>query len=202
MYSSIYYTSNIVNKGIQQSGIVSAVPKVLRQNEMDKLKLFMSDEGSTEVLKNYILIDKSSKDYVKYLKKYPILASKSIYVLNKTDRSEIDKLNPVMGKAFLCISGVERLKGTAKDGFISIDGKKISANADLFAMLGKMPKEKLVKIREEIMTKFSSMDANMIIQSATPEIKDEYKALGISTDEIQNLISFQHHRLLQDVQMI
>lgn len=180
------YTSNIVNKGIQQGGIASAVPKVLRQSEMNKLKLFMSDEGTTEVLKNYILIDKSNKDYLKYLKEYPILSSKSIYVLNKTDKAEIDKLNPVMGKAFLCISKVERLKGTAKDGFISIDGRKISANADLFAMLGKMPKGKLVKIREEIMTKFSSMDISMIIQSAVPEIKDEYKALGLSTDEIQN----------------
>ena len=31
------YTSNIVNKGIQQSGIVSSVPQAIRESQMKKM---------------------------------------------------------------------------------------------------------------------------------------------------------------------
>ncbi|SHF22601.1 ATP-binding cassette, subfamily B [Caldanaerobius fijiensis DSM 17918] len=65
------YMSNIVNKGIQQGGIVNAVPKAVRKSQMDKLTLFMNPEERAEVLKDYKLIDKSSVDYDKYMKDYP-----------------------------------------------------------------------------------------------------------------------------------
>lgn len=180
------YTSNIVNKGIQQGGITSAVPEALRQSEMNKIKIFMSDDESKEVLNNYTLIDSSSSSYNKYVKSYPNLKNEPVYVLNKIDKSETDKLNPIMGKALLSVSGVEKIKQTAKDGFISFNGMKIPANADLFAMFGKMPKEQLAKIKDEMNTKFSSMGTSMIIQSAVSEIKAEYKALGMDTNKIQS----------------
>lgn len=180
------YTSNIVNKGIQQGGITSAVPEALRQSEMNKIKIFMSDDESKEVLNNYTLIDSSSSSYNKYVKSYPDLKNEPVYVLNKIDKSETDKLNPIMGKALLSVSGVEKIKQTAKDGFISFNGMKIPANADLFAMFGKMPKEQLAKIKDEMNTKFSSMGTSMIIQSAVSEIKAEYKALGMDTNKIQS----------------
>lgn len=180
------YTSNIVNKGIQQGGITSAVPEALRQSEMNKIKIFMSDDESKEVLNNYTLIDSSSSSYNKYVKSYPDLKNEPVYVLNKIDKSETDKLNPIMGKALLSVSGVEKIKQTAKDGFISFNGMKIPANADLFAMFGKMPKEQLAKIKDEMNTKFSSMGTSMIVQSAVSEIKAEYKALGMDTNKIQS----------------
>src|SRR4030043_544998 len=76
------YMSNIVNNGIQQGGIVNAVPEAIRQNEMNKITLFMSENDKAEVLKNYTLIDNASSDYSKYLKKYPQLEKEAIFVLN------------------------------------------------------------------------------------------------------------------------
>lgn len=67
------YMSNIVNQGIQQGGIVNAVPSAVRQSTMDKLTLFMSDDDKKEVLNDYTLIDKNSSDYDKYVKQYPTL---------------------------------------------------------------------------------------------------------------------------------
>ena len=52
------YMSNIVNKGIQQHGIESAVPQALRESKMDKLMLFINDTDKTEVSSNYTLVDK------------------------------------------------------------------------------------------------------------------------------------------------
>ena len=44
------YMSNIINNGIQQGGIVNAVPEAIRLNEMNKITLFMSENDKEEVL--------------------------------------------------------------------------------------------------------------------------------------------------------
>ena len=44
------YLSKIVNIGIQQYGITSAVPEAVRQTEMKHLNLFLSSDEQNEVL--------------------------------------------------------------------------------------------------------------------------------------------------------
>jgi len=179
------YMSKIVNNGIQQGGIVNAVPEAIRKSEMDKLLLFVTPEEKEEILKDYTLVDKSSPDYDKYVKKYPILSKEPVYVLKSVDKSEIDKINLPMGKAFLAVTGVEKAKASAKNGSIEFNGKKIPANVDLFAMMSQLPEEQLLQIRDEMNKKFASLGDNMIIQAAVMAVKNEYKAIGINTDRIQ-----------------
>ncbi|MDI6604557.1 MAG: ABC transporter ATP-binding protein [Thermoanaerobacteraceae bacterium] len=179
------YMSNIVNKGIQQGGIVNAVPKAIRKSQMDKLVLFMSPGDKAEILKNYKLVDKSTTDYNKYVKDYPVLAKEPVYILKNTDKSEIDKINLQMGKAFITVTGIEKAKDSAKGGIIDFNGKKIPANVDLFAMIAKMPREQLSQLSDEMDKKFSALGDNMITQAAVSSVKAEYKALGMNTDKIQ-----------------
>ncbi|GFZ34529.1 ABC transporter [Clostridium zeae] len=180
------YMSNIVNKGIQQNGIESAVPSAVRQSQMNKLVLFMSEDNKKEVMDNYTLVDKSSSDYDKYVKDYPQLEKESIYVLKDISNSEIDTLNPILGKAFLAVSGVEKMKSEAKDGKISFGGKEIPANTDLFALLGKLPAEQRATLSEDMNKKFEELGDSMVVQAAVAPIKDEYKSLGVNTDKIQS----------------
>ena len=49
------YTSRIVNVGIQQGGIETAAPVIIRKSEMDRLFLFMSSVEQTKVLRHYTL---------------------------------------------------------------------------------------------------------------------------------------------------
>ncbi|WKV10296.1 ABC transporter ATP-binding protein [Thermoanaerobacterium sp. CMT5567-10] len=179
------YMSNIVNQGIQQGGIVNAVPSAVRQSTMDKLTLFMSDDDKKEVLNDYTLIDKNSSDYDKYVKQYPTLKKEPIYVLKNIDKSEVDKINPVMGKAFLAVSAVDKMKSSVKDGFITFNNTKIPANMDLFALFAKLPESERQKIADDMNKKFTSLGDNMVIQAAAAEVKAEYKALGVNTDKIQ-----------------
>ncbi len=51
------YMSEIVNVGIQQGGIESAVPSAIRKDQMDKAMFFMSADEKEQVLANYTLID-------------------------------------------------------------------------------------------------------------------------------------------------
>ncbi|KNF07610.1 ABC transporter ATP-binding protein [Gottschalkia purinilytica] len=185
------YMSDIVNKGIQQGGIVNAVPDAIRKSEMDKLTLLMNENDKNEVEKNYTLIDKSSKDYDKYLKKYPRLEKEPIYVLKNIEETEIDKLDPIIGKAFIAVSSIEQVKAQAKGGEISFNGMKIPANTDLFAMIANTPQQQRSQIIKSINDKITKMDDNMISQTAVGSVKSEYKALGMNTDKIQSNYIFK-----------
>ena len=180
------YMSNIVNKGIQQGGIESSVPEALRKTKMDKVLLFINDTDKTEVTNNYTLVDKSSPDYDKYVKDYPQLEKESIYVLKDVDKAEIDKLNPIIGKALLAVSGVEKMKTDAKGGEINFNGTKLPANTDLFALLGQLPAEQRAKLSEETDKKITALGDSMIVQAAANSVKAEYDALGMNTDKIQS----------------
>ena len=180
------YMSNIVNVGIQQGGIENAVPNALRASQMQRITIFMTTDEKSQVLENYTLVDKSSIDYDKYAKDYPILEKEPIYVLNKIDKTEVEKLNPVIGKAFLTVTGVETMKSSAKDGFIDFNGTKIPASTDLYAMFSKLPAEQRAKISEDSNKKFEVMGDKMIIQAAASSVKSEYSALGSNTDRIQS----------------
>jgi ATP-binding cassette, subfamily B, multidrug efflux pump len=180
------YMSNIVNKGIQQGGIENAVPKAIRQSTMDKLSIFINENDKVEVLNNYTLIDKSNADYDKYVKDYPTLSTEPIYILNDIDKSETEKLNITMGKAFLAVAGIEKAKTEAKDGVIDFNGTKIPANVDIFALLAQQPAEKREQITASINEKFTALGDKMVTQAAVGPIKTEYIALGMNTDKLQS----------------
>lgn len=180
------YMSNIVNTGIQQGGIVNAVPEAVRESQMDRLVIFMNAEDKSEILKNYTLINSSGSDYDKYVKKYPVLKKEPVYVLKDVDKSEIDKMDLPMGKAFLAVSGVEKMKESAKGGVIDINGMKIPANVDLYVLFSKLPKEQSIKITDKMNAQFEALGEKMIIQAAAPGVKAEYGALGMDTGNIQS----------------
>ncbi len=47
-----------------------------------------------------------------YLEDYPALATEPVYVLQSgVDQADIDRLNPVMGKALLTVCGIEQAAG-------------------------------------------------------------------------------------------
>lgn len=180
------YMSNIVNVGIQQNGVETAVPEAVRASQMDKMTIFMSSSNKTEVLKDYTLINKNSSDYNKYLSKYPDLSKEPIYVLNSISTTETNKLNPIMGKAFLTVDGINKMKSTAKNGFINLNGQMIPAKTDLFALFTKLPQSEISKISNSINNKFTALGDSMITQAAAGLIKNEYAALGMNTNKIQS----------------
>ncbi|MDP4171680.1 MAG: ABC transporter ATP-binding protein, partial [Bacillota bacterium] len=180
------YMSKIVNVGIQQHGIENAVPEAVRQNQMDKLTLFMKESEKNKVLDHYTLIDKTNSDYDRYVRDYPTLAKEPVFVLKGTNPSTIKQLNPIMGKAFLVVSGIEKMKSEAKGGQLNFNGQKIPANTDLFALFKQMPSEQRIKIANQSNKKFTALGENMIVQAASGAIKQEYFALGMDTGKIQS----------------
>ena len=184
------YLSKIVNNGIQQGGVENAVPKAIRQSEMNKLILFMSAEDKVTVLGDYTLVDKGSPDYDMYVKDYPILANKPVYVLNKIDKADTDKLDPVMGKALLVVSFLEQVladpaKAATLGQGMGFDLSKIPPGMDLFTLLGQLPPQQLATMTATINEKFATLGDSMITQMAVGAVKSEYAALGMDTGKLQ-----------------
>ncbi|KGG79832.1 ABC transporter [Caloranaerobacter azorensis H53214] len=179
------YMSKIVNNGIQQGGIVNAVPKAIRESQMNKLIIFMKQDDINLVMDSYTLINTSSENYAHYIELYPALKNEPIYVLNDIGKSRIDELNPIMGKAFIAVSGVNKIKSKAKNGMIDFNGNKIPANTDLFNFFKNLPQEQRTKISDEMNKRFTALGNKMIIQAAAIPIKAEYEALGVDTEKIQ-----------------
>ena len=180
------YMSNIVNRGIQQGGIEHAVPEAIRERHMDKLTIFMSEGQKSEVMDSYSLIDKSSKEYSKYVKLYPNLADEPVFVLKNVNQPKVEELNPILGKALLTVSGIEKMQAEAKGGFIDLNGKQIPADSDLFSLFKNLPEDQRIQISEQINKKFTALGDNMIVQAAAGAVKAEYEALGMDVDKIQN----------------
>ncbi|NTV36457.1 MAG: ABC transporter ATP-binding protein, partial [Anaerolineaceae bacterium] len=184
----------IVNYGIQQGGVDSAVPQAIRKSEMDRLTIFGSaanPDAWASVLADYTLIDNTSPNYETYLKQYPALANEPIYVLNKIDKVEIDRLNPIMGKALLAVSTIEQIqadpsKAAAMSQGGAFDLSKIPPGTDLFALMAKLPADQLTKITDAMQSRFTALGDKFVIQAAAGPIRAEYTALGMDPAKLQS----------------
>ena len=201
------YTSNIVNVGIQQSGIENATIKAIRESEMNKLTTFMNDSDKEKVLDNYKLVNKdnlSKEEFNNYKKEYPIIKKESLYVLSTKDKDTIDKLSDILSKPMLIVYNMENSSEDNKisDSMISkMTGQNnMSANMDksqmakfmddngdfdIFAYINAMPKEQKKEMLSQIDEQFVNLPDAMLGQGAIKFVKAEYKAMGVDIDSIQ-----------------
>lgn len=187
------YMSNIVNVGIQQSGIENAVPEVIRPEELEKIKIFLNEDEKNLVDSSYKLISKedlTEEEYNSYSKKYPSLENENLYILNTSSKEEIENMNSFLGKAMLTVLGIE--KG-APQGIAAGEGNNMEdffasfpEGTDLFMVLKNLPKEQLDGIKIKIDEQFKNLPENMIVQSAINYIKSEYEAIGIKIQKTQS----------------
>ena len=82
------YTSNIVDKGIQQSGILDAVPEKISEKSFRELQLFMTDDEIKKVTSKY------TKDG-------------DVYKLDTINEQERSELNDILKNTMTVVSGVK-----------------------------------------------------------------------------------------------
>jgi len=184
------YLSKIVNNGIQQGGVENAVPEAIRQSQMDKLLIFMSAEDETRTLAEYLLVDPDSPESAQFLEAYPTLVDEPIYILQELDQTEINALNPMLGKAWAVVSGIEQIiadptKAAPMESPFDFDLSRLPAGMDVFAMLEQMPAAQLSQISTAINASFANLEDNMINQMAVGAVMTEYEALGMNTGKLQ-----------------
>lgn len=185
------YTSNIVNVGIQQGGVESNIPQVIRTSEMNKISLFLNNKE--DVLNSYKLLDKdqiSEGEYEAELTKYPILKNEDLYVL-KDNLSE-EELNTLKDDISLPIVMVNTLSsdkqianGVMEKLKANMPAGAISDSTTVFDVFSMMPKEQVNNITNQFSEKFEQMDSSTIEQLGISFVRSEYETIGIDMDKTQ-----------------
>ncbi len=193
------YTSNIVNIGIQQGGVDSHVPEVIREEQMEKIVIFMEDEDQKLVEDSFELLeedDYSKSEWEKLEKKYPALKEENIYQLKSSLKDEelqelADVLKtPEMMVSFLSADGEEA--EAMRDQMISqikqsLPKKtKLPEDIDIFELLGQLPEEAIETMTEQAEEQMSTMSDSIIEQMAAAFVKSEYEAIGMDMQAVQN----------------
>lgn len=187
------YTSDIVDIGIQQSGIKEIAPKVIRESELNKLILFMDDEDKNYVDDNYTLIVKENLpeiDYEKYLKVYPELKNTPLYKGNLIkDRESQERLDEIFTKPITIVENIENntemSEALEKVIVENMPEGMVGDNMNVFQLLDILPKDVRNNIVEKIKGNFNNMPQTLLSQAGISYVKNEYKAVGIDTDKEQ-----------------
>ena len=172
------YTSDIVNVGIQQGGIDTAIPEQISVEDMDRLFLFVSEKDQKTVLDAYER-DTDTYESEAYVLKDGILK----------DEKRTDKIGAILSKPMMLVtvfsSDSEETKEMTDAMFASLPKEMLSEDMTVFDVLGMMPEEQRAQMVTQIGEKVDEMPETMLEQAATIYLKEAYKNLGMDTDKIQ-----------------
>lgn len=172
------YTSDIVNVGIQQGGIDTAIPEQISVEDMDRLFLFVSEQDQKTVLDAYER-DTDTYESEAYVLKDGILKNEK----------RTDKIGAILSKPMMLVtvfsSDSEGTKEMTDAMFASLPKEMLSEDMTVFDVLGMMPEEQRAQMVTQIGEKVDEMPETMLEQAATIYLKEAYKNLGMDTDKIQ-----------------
>ena len=167
------YTSDIVNIGIQQSGIESPVPEVIREEEYNKLLLFMNSENKEKVNDSYVLITKDNREY---LDEYPLLNEENLYIL-KDDASD---LRSIITLPMIMVYNISQ----ENFDFSSLDFQ-IPEGMSIYDALKMMDEQQHDEFINKMSEKYSSDTVSLLEQTAIVYLKDEYTKIGLDVEGMQ-----------------
>ena len=193
------FTSQIVNVGIQQSGIENAAPEVIHKSTLENLQYFTDDYET--ILENYEIVEKNEKN----IKEYPLLESEEIYKLKNISKSELENLNNIISKPLMTLSVMsneetankikEKMQNTNVENSQEVDQAQMAQmqalgtvleNGTLMDAIKVLPEEARESMIKEVKEQIDSMSDTILKQGAIAAVKNEYEAIGVSTTSISN----------------
>lgn len=201
------YMSDIVNVGIQQSGVESAVPQAIRQSALENRFLFMSKAEQETVLAAYTLVSKDSPEYSQLVGTYPTLVKESVYVLTTVDEAVQGRLSTILARPLLVGNFLEQIaadpaRAAVLGQQLGFDLSRLPAGSDLYTLLNRLPTAQLAQVNAAIDQQLGTMNESLMAQAAVETVKAEYQALGMDTARLQSRYIFQTGLLMLLVTVI
>lgn len=150
------YMSDIVDIGIQQGGIEHVAPDEMREETLENLCVFMSDQDEKTLRDAYEKNDDGN------------------YELTLKKKAEIEELDDILGMPMLVMSSMEEQNG--------MDAATIRAMVES----GQMTKEQILESEEAMEDQLGDMSDTIISQKALLVVQEEYEALGWDMGDYQN----------------
>jgi ATP-binding cassette subfamily B protein len=154
------YTSDILNVGLQQNGIEDAVPDTIRQESLDTITMFMSEEDAIKVVSAYSEAEEDGEDKILSLKA-------------DADRDEINALLLTPESIVYQMSNTDEGSAALEQIFTA------------FAA-GVLDRETLLAQMNEKLSQMENLTDSYLSQIAVNFVKSEYEAQGVSIKHIRN----------------
>ena len=176
------YTSNIVNVGIQQSGIDEEIPENISEEEMNRLLLFVSEDDRQDIQDAY---EKSSESF-----DYDgeVLTLKDSV---KSDNEKLDALTEEMKLPMMLTAGFENGSDTTKqmewqlkEQMSQVPGIEKMSVFDIFGMMDDTQRAAIV---DKITEQMDKMPDSILDQAAISYVKSTYEQIGLDTGHMSTV---------------
>ena len=176
------YTSNIVNVGIQQSGIDEEIPENISEEEMNRLLLFVSEDDRQDIQDAY---EKSSESF-----DYDgeVLTLKDSV---KSDNEKLDALTEEMKLPMMLTAGFEngsdttkQMEGQLKEQMSQVPGIEKMSVFDIFDMMDDTQRAAIV---DKITEQMDKMPDSILDQAAISYVKSTYEQIGLDTGHMSTV---------------
>ena len=176
------YTSNIVNVGIQQSGIDEEIPENISEEEMNRLLLFVSENDRQDIQAAY---EKSSESF-----DYDgeVLTLKDSV---KSDNKKLDALTEEMKLPMMLTAGFEngsdttkQMEGQLKEQMSQVPGIEKMSVFDIFGMMDDTQRAAIV---DKITEQMDKMPDSILDQAAISYVKSTYEQIGLDTGHMSTV---------------
>ena len=176
------YTSNIVNVGIQQSGIDEEIPENISEEEMNRLLLFVSEDDRQDIQNAY---EKSSESF-----DYDgeVLTLKDSV---KSDNEKLDALTEEIKLPMMLTAGFEngsdttkQMEGQLKEQMSQVPGIEKMSVFDIFGMMDDTQRAAIV---DKITEQMDKMPDSILDQAAISYVKSTYEQIGLDTGHMSTV---------------
>lgn len=166
------YTADLLDTGIQNSGIEYGVPEKISKESFEAVKMVMTDEEVSEWEKAYkqdgneLELTDGAKENIKELEETFSVPITITYMMSQADAKQSQQTTEEMMKK------------------LDDETKLALANGDITEE--ELMMQMLPKIREQMEEQIEDMGDTMLHSSAVAFVKSEYEKIGLDINEIQS----------------
>lgn len=185
------YLSQIINIGIQQNGIDTTIPEVMRASSLEKIALFQSEQERAETLAAYERIEPGTSASAALVPYYPGASLQPVYKRNALDAEAAASLEKALTKPLVILYGFQMMQSNPQQAAsfmgpeLAAKLKALPAGTDPLSLFSQLPEAQLTQVKLAITQHLNSLDAMMLRQMAVRAVGNEYSVLGVNLQKNQ-----------------
>jgi ATP-binding cassette subfamily B protein len=183
--------SQIINVGIQQRGIQSAVPNALSVITMQDLQALQTQEEHARLLSFYELIEPGTPLAEEKASEISSLEKEAVYLLKPTDETQKNELEDLIAKPLVFIqslnmiqSNPEQARSMLGENF-PLQDLQLPEGARLEQILQAIPESQRATMLDSVYQHLSTLEGTILRQLTIGAVTVEYDRLGIDTQQTQ-----------------
>jgi len=180
------YLSQIINIGIQQNGVETTVPEVIRSSSLDKIAFFQTEQERAETLAAFERIEPGTSESAALVPYYPGASLQPVYKLKTLDEAATASLEQALTKPLVILYSFQMIEQNPEQ-VSSLMGpelaerlKSLPPGTDPFSLLSQLPEAQAAQVKAAITQQLDSLEGVMLQQMAVRAVGNEYSVLGVN----------------------